>query len=120
MTLGQFRFETQERLAKEKDFGGVLKKGNSLRAHPFRIHYLKKEQGPSRLAVSIAKKDYKKAVERNGLKRRVREFFRRNKNRFAHPHDLIVRVAAFDWSANAGKFDALLEKLFKEAGIWKP
>lgn len=121
LTRGRFRFEARERLAKEKDFGGVLKKGKSLRAHPFRIHYLKKEQGPSRLGISVAKRDYKKAVARNAVKRRVREFFRKKKDRFAHPYDMVIRVAAFDWNGKAaGKFDVILEELFTNAGIWKP
>ena len=80
------------------------------------LHYQPRPigQNDARLGLVIGKKLLKKAVNRNRVKRIVREQFRRERPKLP-ACDLIVRLAAkpvsFDSSLLAGDFLALLEKL---------
>lgn len=76
-------FSKQERLCSKKSIETLLSKGNSFTAHPFKIHWLIQTESlpyPARMAVSVSKKNFKKAVDRNKIKRRIREIYRLNKD----------------------------------------
>ncbi len=82
------------------------------------LHYQPRspEHNDARLGVVVAKKLLKKAVDRNRVKRIIREQFRRR--RVSLPaHDLIVRLAAkprpLDGKVLAEEFIDLLLKLPK-------
>lgn len=80
------------------------------------LHYQPRGQGFSdaRLGLVVGKKLLKRAVDRNRVKRVIREQFRRARPQLP-PVDLIVRLAArpvpLDTGALVGDFLALLEKL---------
>lgn len=46
--------------------------------------------GESRLAIAVTTKLEKRATERNKIKRRIREVFRRSRDEFTKPIDLMV------------------------------
>ena len=73
-------FQKSERLYKKREIEHVFSKGNSFVEYPFKVVYIHKtlEDSPLKLAVSIPKKKHSKAVDRNLLKRRVREAYRTN------------------------------------------
>jgi len=52
--------------------------------------YRRRAQGPARLGVVISKRQAREAVERNALRRRIREAFRLEQHTLG-PIDLIVR-----------------------------
>lgn len=85
-------FAKEYRLLKPKDFQ-YLKRGASRLDTPFLRFYFKKSQnkelGHSRLGLSISKKSGK-AVHRNFIKRRVREFFRTSPLRRAELDILVI------------------------------
>ena len=68
----------------------------------------------ARLGLVVGKKQLKRAVDRNRLKRIVRDLFRRRRADLP-AYDLVVRLAVkpvpFDASLLAGDFVALLERL---------
>ena len=66
-----------------------------------------------RLGVSIRKRDYKLAVERNRLKRRIKNSFRLNLNKLPC-YDFVVMVSAGESLGNKNKLDALWEGCKKE------
>ncbi len=73
------RFPKKERINKKKDFELLIKKGNVFQDELIRLYYLKsKEERPS-LGIAVPKKVIPKAVNRNLLKRRIREAYRRNR-----------------------------------------
>lgn len=75
-------FSKDERLCSEALFSELLEKGTSFFVHPFRVVWLSTDhpgKHPVQLAVSVPKKKFKKAVDRNYVKRLVREAYRRNK-----------------------------------------
>ena len=76
-------FKREERLKSEKIIGALFRLGASVGAYPLRAVWLplKFDNGPFpvQVSISVPKKAFKKAVDRNKLKRRMREAYRKNK-----------------------------------------
>jgi ribonuclease P protein component len=80
-TLGK-----DERLSRKRSIDLLFEKGQSFIAFPLRVIYLPPEDDtptPVSILINVSKKRFKHAVERNLLKRRVREAYR------LHKYDLI-------------------------------
>lgn len=77
------KFGKHERLCSEKDIEKLFQQGKSVKQFPFRLLYSIEDDcsiASSKLAISVPKRLFKRAVKRNYLKRRIREAFRLNKN----------------------------------------
>jgi ribonuclease P protein component len=73
-------FGKEEKLCSEKDIDTLYKSGTSFLSHPIVIYYSAlPELQHSKAMVSVSKKKFKRAVDRNLLKRRLREAYRLNK-----------------------------------------
>jgi len=79
----------EERLRRKKDFEAIAKEGVRRHAKNFMIITRKNDQGFSRVG-AVASKRLGKAVERNRVKRLMREFFRRNKDRLPPSTDYVI------------------------------
>ena len=81
--MGNFTFTKEERLSKEKIIQELFEKGSSFYLYPFKV-LLKRNPDDSfpvhQVMISVSRRNFKKAVHRNLLKRRIRESFRLNKN----------------------------------------
>ena len=76
-TLGK-----QERLKSKKLIEKLYKEGSSVKAFPLRMVFLQTEHTsdyPAQIGVSVAKRNFKKAPDRNRLKRLMRESYRLQK-----------------------------------------
>jgi len=81
--MGKFTFKKEERLNKEKWIKELFEKGSSFHLYPFRIIYLPHPdpQYPvNQVLISVSVRNFKKAVDRNLLKRRIREAYRLTKS----------------------------------------
>tara|TARA_B100001750_G_scaffold197266_1_gene169829 strand:+ start:1730 stop:2065 length:336 start_codon:yes stop_codon:yes gene_type:complete len=88
-------------------FGPVYKKPDlRFNSGNFRVLAKQNKADLPRLGVSIKKKDYKLAVERNRLKRRIKNSFRVNLNKLPS-YDFVVVVNAGESLGNKNKLDAL-------------
>ncbi len=68
-------------LRSRKDIEALLESGDTLFRYPVKIYFLKKEDAAApRMMVSVPKKNFHQAVDRNLLKRRIRESFRLNRD----------------------------------------
>ena|ERR1039457_990755 len=75
-------FGKDERLHKNILIKKLFSEGISFYVHPFRVTTLQTDiasVSPVQVLISIPKHSFKKAVDRNLLKRRVREAYRKNK-----------------------------------------
>ena len=78
-------FKKEERIVSNLLIETLFEKGNSqsLSAYPLRAVYLKTEHregcAPVQLLISVPKKKFKHAVDRNRVKRQIREAYRKNK-----------------------------------------
>ncbi|QHT68536.1 ribonuclease P protein component [Rhodocytophaga rosea] len=73
-----------ERLNSKKIIEELFQKGSSAFLYPFRIHYLPASQTEPvsypQVLFSVSKRNFKRAVDRNLLKRRMKEAYRKNKS----------------------------------------
>ena len=75
-------FNKEERLCSRKYLNLLFKNGSSFLLYPFRVSYLtvdNKAAFPVQVVINVPKKRYKHAVDRNLLKRRIREAYRLQK-----------------------------------------
>jgi ribonuclease P protein component len=76
-------FQKKERIHKEKLIKELFETGSSFYLFPFKV-FSKRNPDPAfplhQVLISVPKKNYKRAVDRNRIKRRIRESFRLNKN----------------------------------------
>jgi ribonuclease P protein component len=73
----------EERLCGERVISNLFDRGHSFFLPPYKVFWIKASETnsfPSRFAVSVPKRRFKRAVKRNLLKRRTREAFRINKH----------------------------------------
>lgn len=74
-------FRKQERLTSRKTIEKLFTEGNVFILHPYRVFWLKNEDQDNflKIVISVPKKRFKRAVDRNLLKRRTREAYRTQK-----------------------------------------
>ncbi len=74
-------YSKNEKLKSKKDIEYLFKKGKSINAFPIRVIHVKKNEFkdiPINAGVTVSKKNIKLAVNRNLIKRRIREAYRLN------------------------------------------
>ncbi|RPD97504.1 ribonuclease P protein component [Aureibaculum marinum] len=79
----RFTLKKEEKLKSKRLIGALFDKGKSLSKYPLRLVYLKVEHTsdyPIQVAFSAPKRRFKKAVDRNRIKRLLRESYRKNKH----------------------------------------
>jgi ribonuclease P protein component len=80
-----FTFHKAERLCRQELIGDLFASGESFLVYPLKIVFLKTESSqdyPAQAAFAVSKRNFKHAVKRNLLKRRMREAYRLNKSGF--------------------------------------
>ncbi len=83
--MGRFSLGKKERLSKEIWIRELFDKGSSFYFHPFKVLYLPhpdQDSTVNEVLFSVPKRQFKKAVDRNTIKRRLREAYRLNKSGF--------------------------------------
>lgn len=99
--MPDYTFKKAERLKSLKVIGGLFKEGHSFGVYPLRLFWsaqpMPEGGAPAQFTVSVAKKNFKSAVARNRIKRKVREAWRLNKHRLyrkleGHPSQFACMV----------------------------
>jgi ribonuclease P protein component len=74
-------FTKAERLSGKTSIDEVYKKGKTIQSYPFKISSLEVSQSnvPVKIIISVPKRSFKRAVDRNKIKRFIREAYRKNK-----------------------------------------
>jgi ribonuclease P protein component len=86
-----YTFKKEERLCNKKLIDELFHNGSSFLCYPYRVSWLTVEENaefPVQVLIAVPKKRYKRAVDRNLVKRRIREAYRLNKQE--HLYNLLT------------------------------
>ena len=113
-----------ERLKSRKIIGQLYIEGKSIKIFPLRMVYVQTEhtsEFPCQVGVSVPKRNFKKAVDRNRIKRLLRESYRLQKqtvySKVKKPYVFMISYLAKDeWKYEAihQKMEKLLLKFIEE------
>lgn len=113
-------FGKKEKLKSKVLIDRLFAEGRSLKKYPLRLIYIPVETASEeslKTAVSVPKRNFKKAVDRNHLKRLMREAFRKNKylvaNNLASSYALMFIFTGRE-KVNYAKLFSVTEQLLKE------
>ncbi len=102
------RLSKIERLHGEIAINQLFSKAKRFTAYPLRVHYTYTVPStPSRILVSVPKKLFKHAVDRNLLKRRIREAFR------LHKPTMAVDMALVYMDTEIASYEAIEKAMLK-------
>lgn len=79
-------FKKEERLCNKRLLNSLFHSGSSFLLYPFRVTFLPSQEPvhTAQVVLSVPKRRFKRAVDRNLLKRRMREAYRLNKFEFLY------------------------------------
>ncbi len=74
-------FSKQERIRSKKEIEELFNKGSYFYLYPFKVFYrfLEGDSAPHSVLISVPKRNFKKAVDRNFIKRQIKEAYRTQK-----------------------------------------
>jgi ribonuclease P protein component len=81
-----FKYPKEEKLKSKKTIDLLFSEGKSVSKYPLRLVFVEtdfEENVPLKMGVSVSKKNFKNAVDRNYFKRVLRECYRLNKHLLA-------------------------------------
>ena len=104
------RFLSKQHLRKPNEFDTVFKRGKRLLDVCLAFYYVPNAQGYSRLGMVVSKRNCALAVNRNRLKRLIREAFRLNQSDLS-ALDLVVSLRS-PLKISDEELQACIEKLF--------
>ncbi len=85
--MKKYYFRKEERLCSIKLIEQLYSQGSSFSFYPFRIIYSIQpiQEVPAQIVISVPKRKFKRAVDRNKIKRRIKEVYRHSKEDFLYP-----------------------------------
>ena len=76
-------FKKEERLRDKKSINELFEKGSGFYIAPFKVVWIEttiENEFPARILITVSHRNFKKAVDRNRIKRIIREAYRKNKS----------------------------------------
>ncbi len=111
MHMSQHSFSKHERLSSEKAIQELFEKGSSFSLYPFRVKILTQEHESNHsVLITVSKRFYKRAVDRNIIKRRTREAYRLSKH-FLLQEGKSLHIAFIYIGKEINSFELIQKKL---------
>lgn len=118
----RYFFKKAEKLKSRKLIGLLFQKGKTFSVFPFKVFYLNNSIGKGlQTGVGVSSRNFKKAVDRNRIKRLMREAYRLQKNELQNKIEskeqslavfvLYVGKELPDYSLVFEKFQSIIQKL---------
>ena len=82
--MGKLTFKKHEKLTSEKAIKELFERGSSFYLSPFKVLSIPQPLtgSASQVLISVPARNFKRSVDRNKIKRRIREAYRLNKGQF--------------------------------------
>ncbi|WP_071530896.1 ribonuclease P protein component [Pontibacter sp. BAB1700] len=110
-----YTFSKEERLCSKRLISLLFSKGSSFNLYPLRFVYHTPEDAlfdNTQLVISVSKRHFKRAVDRNRLKRQMREAYRLNKHILTQNQGQAPSLLAIIYIGKEKKsFDTIQKKL---------
>ncbi len=111
-----FTYPKNEKLKSKKTIGLLFSEGQSVSKYPLRLVYAEnsfENEELIKFGVSVSKKYFKNAVDRNRLKRILRECYRLNKNILSENIDKPMAMMFFYQSKEVLSYQEINEKTIR-------
>jgi len=115
--MPDLRFKKSERLKSRKRIGQLFEKGKSLSCFPLLLKYNYLEPTPGlaastllKVGFTVSRRSFKRAVDRNRIKRQMREAFRLHKHLFYEKEEVRQIDAMFIYTARKATDYRTIEK----------
>lgn len=108
-----YKFLSKHRIRHASEYTDVLKRGERFNTSCFSLSFLKTTHTFSRLGIVISKKNCALAVDRNHIKRVIREQFRLNQAAFSSV-DVVVMLKSSTQKLSAEEQGECIKKLFSQ------
>lgn len=107
-----FKYPKKEKLKSNKTIELLFKEGKSVSKYPLRLVYTETQNQEEKIlfGVSVSKKHFKNAVDRNYFKRVLRECYRLNKHLFFEHLDTSYAVMFFYQTKDRLTYQEINEK----------
>ncbi len=106
-----FKYPKSERLKSKTTIGRLFSEGRSVSKYPLRLVYVAvSDAAPFQVGVSVSKKYFKKAVDRNYFKRVLRETYRLNQHMLKDAVNSPVALMLFYQSKDKLSFEEINRK----------
>ena len=114
--MGLYTFRKEEKIRRRADFLRISKEGTKYWTDHFRVALCPNELSLRRLGITVGK-NVGSAVERNRVKRRIRECFRLNKEIFPGSTDFVITAQKGAAGLNFWQVTEELKGLLRERSL---
>jgi len=107
----------KHRLTQDKDFKRIFKKGKFFIVKFINIRIVENNLDVSRFGFIISKKNFKKAVDRNKIKRRLRDTIHSRLEKIKPGFDVVVMIRKEIGNKSFKEIDEVMEEILNKAKI---
>lgn len=116
--MANLDFPQSNRLKKKLHFDYLIENKKKISTDYFLLFYTDCKENERKVAFSVGKKVSKKAVERNTLRRRLKEVFRINQHNINKRYDMLIIAKPEMLKCSFDQLNKDLEEVMDKIGLW--
>lgn len=106
------------RITKNSDYRSIYSKGKSYSDYNLVLFVKKRYDSNNKFGVTTAKK-MKRAVDRNKVRRRIKEIIRKNLKNVLEGYDLVIMCRLNGKDSDFSQLEKSYLRLLKKSNVWK-